>query len=388
MGIYAEYLHTINSFDKVTEERKKQLKRISSIRDNRDILVYAVDQTRGDPRISIDYSDIVPFNDQLANLNGKNIDIILETPGGQAEVVEDIVRRIRSKYESVAIIIPGWSKSAGTIFAMAGDEILMGNSSALGPVDAQILSGGKRYSADAFLEGLDKIKDDIEKTGRLNPLYIPILQNISPGEIQHCENAQNLSKVLVTNWLKNYKFKFWYKHSNGEKVTETERYMRAQEIAKEICSQSRWLTHSRSISISDLENIGLKITDYSKNNELDDAISRYHTLLRMTFESTNIYKIFETTDSQIYRFMVNSAKPMSNLAPPQNVGAVEIEYECPNCKNKSLIQANLQKNVVVKPGFIGYPLKDDVFVCPTCNSKNNITEIRLQIEAQTGKKVI
>lgn len=41
---------------------------------------------------------------------------------------------------------------------MAGDEILMDPTSALGPVDAQILFQGKRFSADAFLEGLDAIK--------------------------------------------------------------------------------------------------------------------------------------------------------------------------------------------------------------------------------------
>ena len=50
-----------------------------------------------------------------------------------------------------------------------------------------------------------KIKDDVLNTGKLNPAYIPILQNISPGEIQHFENAQNFSRTLVTKWLKTYK---------------------------------------------------------------------------------------------------------------------------------------------------------------------------------------
>jgi hypothetical protein len=37
---------------------------------------------------------------------------------------------------------------------MAGDEILMGPTSALGPVDAQILFQGKRFSADPFWRDL------------------------------------------------------------------------------------------------------------------------------------------------------------------------------------------------------------------------------------------
>jgi hypothetical protein len=36
----------------------------------------------------------------------------------------------------------------------------------------------------------------------------------------------------------------------------------------------------------------LKITDYSKTPDLNDAIVRYHTLLQMTF-TTNLYKISE-----------------------------------------------------------------------------------------------
>ena len=190
MGFYSEYLDKHLNFDQITRERKKHLKRISRIRGGRDVLVYASDLTKGNAAISIDYSDLLPFQDQLANLKGKSIDIILETPGGFAEVVEDLVKLVRNKYEKVGIIVPGYAKSAGTIFAMAGDEILMGSMSALGPIDAQIVANNKRFSAEAFLEGFDKIKKEVIKEGKLNPAYIPILQNISPGEIQHCKNAQ------------------------------------------------------------------------------------------------------------------------------------------------------------------------------------------------------
>ena len=130
------------------------------MRNKRDIIVYASDLTKNAPTL-IDYSDLLPFNDQLADLKGKEIDIILETPGGYAEVVEDLVNLVRDKYEKVGIIIPGYAKNAGTIFAMAGDEILMGPMSALGPIDAQILSNGKRFSDDPFLEGLENIKREV-----------------------------------------------------------------------------------------------------------------------------------------------------------------------------------------------------------------------------------
>ena len=189
MGIYSDYLDQQLSFDALCKERKRQLGIISQLR-NRPILSYASDFTKPCPS-SIDHSDIVPFSDQLSALSGKEIDIILETPGGIAEVVEDLVHLLRTRFDRIGVIVPGTAKSAGTIFAMAADEILMGESSALGPIDAQISMQGKTFSADAFLTGLDEIRRKSEEDHHLDIAYIPILQNISPGEIQHCKNAQD-----------------------------------------------------------------------------------------------------------------------------------------------------------------------------------------------------
>ncbi|HPG41806.1 MAG TPA: Clp protease ClpP [bacterium] len=390
MGFYSDFLNKNLSFDDLNKERKKQLQTISKLRNNRDILVFASDLTKNIFN-SIDYSDILPFQDQLSNLNGESIDIILETPGGYAEVVEDLVKLVRKKYDKVGIIIPGWAKSAGTIFALAGDEILMGPTSGLGPIDAQIiLSNNKKYSAEAFLEGLEKIKKEIEKTGKLNPAYIPILQNISPGEIQHCENAQNFSQKLVTDWLSNYKFKFWDTHKSSKKVvTKEEKEKRAKEIANELCKQSKWLTHSRSIKIDDFEELKLQIYDYSKNKELNDAIMKYYTLMRMSFEVSNMVKIYETIESQIYKFAI-SQKDDTKIKEPikQNNEIVEIHFKCPNCKKESLIQANLEKSHMTRPNFFPYPVENNVFKCPYCGSENNILELRMQIESQSGKKIV
>jgi Serine dehydrogenase proteinase len=382
LGNYADYLNNLRTADQVNTERQKILKKISELRDKRDILVIASDLSKSKAPISIDYTDILPVQDQLSNLHGKSIDIILETPGGFAEVVEDIVDLVRKKYESVGMIIPGWAKSAGTIFAMAGDEILMGSNSALGPVDAQISVSGKNFSADAFLEGLDKIVRSIEKHGKLNPAYIPILQNISPGEIQNCENVQNFSKELVTRWLENYKFKYWDLHSDKVPVTNEERHARAKEIAEALCSQSKWLTHGRSIKIDDLQNLKVKITDYGDNPDLNDAITKYYTLLRMTFERTSLYKLFETPTSTIFRFVG------AQTVEPKEAQTANVDFECPNCHNKFKIQANLDRNMEIQPGSIPYPIRDDIFICPKCKTESNLSAIRLNIEAQTGKRVV
>lgn len=384
MGVYSDYLGQQLSFEELTNQRKEQLKRISDIR-GRGVLVFASDVAKDCPN-SIDYSDIVPFSDQLSAISGDEIDIILETPGGFAEVVEDLVRLIRSRFNKVGIIVPGMAKSAGTIFTMAADEILMGATSALGPIDAQMSSNGKRFSADAFLAGLDSIRKEAEKSKHLDIAYIPILQNISPGEIQHCENAQAFSRTLVTNWLKDYKFKFWTHHSStGAEVTEQDKIDRANAIATLLCNHGYWLTHGRSIQLSDLTGMRLQITDYSKTPELDDAITRYYTLLRMSFE-TNIYKIYETPTSQIYR-SINTATPPTPVQPPILPNPLIIDFNCGKCHSKSRIQINFEKDFPLQPETILFP-KDNLFRCPSCGAESDLLGLRQQLEAQTHKSIV
>lgn len=383
MGLYSEYLDKSFDWPSLVNERKNQLSRIAELRGGRAILTFASAMTKEAP-IAIDYDDRVPIFDQVSNLEGDKIDIILETPGGYAEVVEDMVRHIRDRFSEVAMIVPGQAKSAGTIMVMAGDEILMEPASALGPIDAQVVQAGKRFSAHAFLEGLRKIKREVEKQGRLNRAYVPILLNISPGEIQTCENALSFSKKLVSEWLSKYKFKFWRTHSStGKPVTDAEKRRRAKQIAQKLCNHGRWLAHGRSITINDLREMRLKVTDFSQQPGLCDAIRRYYTLLKMSFDTTNIFKIYETPKSQIYRF----ATPQFAAAPERMPDMALVEFECPNCKTRTKIQANLKEGLPTSEGATVFP-KDNVYICPACKARNDLSALRRQIESQSKKRIV
>jgi len=385
MSIYTEYINKHFSFDQITNERKKQLQRIRGERGN-EMLVYASDWTRKQ-NTQILPQDLLPFKDQVNQIKGKSIDIILETPGGLAETVDDMVNFLRKRFEFIGLIIPGTAKSAGTIFTMAADEILMGTTSALGPIDAQILQNNKRFSADAFLDGLDAIKKEVEKVGKLNPAYIPILQNISPAEIQHSKNAQNFSRRLVKTWLSKYKFKSWSTHSSSKKpVTFKEKQDRADQIASTLCKHSKWLTHGKSIRIDDLRAMKLIITDYEESGTLKDAIERYYTLLEITFEMTGIYKLYETCNSQIYSFTSTNV-PVPQIPGQKELDMAFIDFQCPKCKVIQKIQANFKQNVPIQQNCIPYP-KSNVYVCTNCGTNTPLIPIRLKIESQTGKKIL
>ena len=371
----------------MTIERKKQLQAISQLRGGTDVFVYAADITLVDPKVGILYEDLASIKDQLENLKGEALDVVLETPGGVGEIAEDIVKLFRNKYNRVCFIIPGCAKSAGTIMAMSGDEILMEPSSSLGPIDAQLQWRDQVISADAFLEGLRKIKEEATISGTLNRAYIPILSNISPGQIEHAENALKFAHNLVSEWLTQYKFSNWTTHSSsGEAVTDEDRKGRALQIARDLSDQKRWFTHGRSIKIADLEELRLKITDYSQNHLLHDALSRYYTLLRMSLEITNIYKIFETPTSQIYRFKLPpGGRPV--VIPQQAPEAALLSIECAKCKHKIEIQANFERNVPIKPGALPFP-KSDNLKCPNCGAEINVQAARMQLESESKRRIL
>lgn len=396
-GIYSEYLNRNLDVNQIMEERKIQLKRISQLREDRAILVYAADFRKANiAPTHINSLDLLAINDQISVLDGDRLDFILETPGGFGDAAEDIVKLIRNKFQEVNIIVPGTAKSAGTIIAMAGDDILMEPMSALGPIDAQISYQGKQFSAEAFIKGLDDIKEEVIKEKGLNQAYVPILQAISPGEIRNAQNAMEFARVLVREWLVKYKFKNWTRRArNNEEITPEERNARASAIADKLSQHNEWLTHARSIKIEDLRQMELLITDYSDNEELADAIRRYYILLQLTFEKSNIYKIYETPDSQIInQVTIQNAPPPQQLIPgqiipqlPKNIKTLDVDMNCGVCGTTNKFQARFTKTEPLKPGFKNFPATNK-FRCLNCQAENDMTNARNQIEKQFSKKIV
>lgn len=382
MGYFSDYLNIAMDPKALEVERAKQLAQIARLR-KRDVIVMAADIGKGRSPISIDAKDLTPLNDQISHPKAKAIDLILETPGGSGETAEDIVKLLRHKYDDVGVIVPGAAKSAGTIIAMAADEILMEPVSALGPIDAQILWQGKVFSAGALIEKVEKIKQEVALTKILNKAYIPILQSVSPGELQNAENSLEFAKILVRDWLVRYKFKDWtVHHSSGAPVTADERMQRAADVAAALCDHTKWKTHGRSIHIDDLRGMRLHITDYTEQPQLCEAIQRYYALLQLTFEGP-IYKVFETPTSRILRM---DPKAMAPNVDVKNVGAVEVAVTCKKCGTKILVAARFDKNAPVPADRLTWPSGDQL-TCPKCKQVHDLTATRKQLESQLGKRI-
>ena len=69
----------------------------------------------------------------------KEIDVILESPGGSADWAYKLIRTFRESFPVVNIVVPYWAKSAATLFALGGSKIIMNEFGELGPLDTQLI---------------------------------------------------------------------------------------------------------------------------------------------------------------------------------------------------------------------------------------------------------
>ena len=111
---------------------------------------------------SIDGTDDLPFNEMVNSVPNsiKEIDVVLVTPGGLANQVNNFVNALRPRFDKVNFIVLNMAMSAGTIFIMSGDEIIMSKQSKFGPIDPQIPNREGRFvPAQSILVALEDIKD-------------------------------------------------------------------------------------------------------------------------------------------------------------------------------------------------------------------------------------
>lgn len=219
----------------------------------------------------------------------KKLYVILNTPGGIAEVVERIVNTIRHFYQEVAFLIPDRAMSAGTILVISGDEIWMDYYSCLGPIDPQIQKDNRLIPALAYLKQFERL---IEKAnnGQLSTAEAMLLGKLDLAELHQFEQARELSISLLTNWLAKYKFKHWTTTETQKKpVTPKDKEERAEEIARLLSDNEKWHSHGRGIGIETLrQDLNLKINSFDEIPELPKALFDYFKLFMSFVESRNI----------------------------------------------------------------------------------------------------
>jgi len=392
MGLMNEYISKRMSANQLEEELRSLIQQYNKLRETF-LLVMASAVEKPIPDVALSQEDFYMVADMLRNLNDiSRVDIYLETPGGSGEAAEEIVEFLRNHFEYLSFVISGEAKSAGTLMALSGDDILMTKTGSLGPIDAQVRIGRSTISAYDYMNWVEEKLEQAEKKGHLNPFDATMVAQISPGELKGVNHSLRFAEDLVGKWLKKYKFKHWNTTETQKlAVDDKMKEQRAKDIAAQLIDHSKWRSHGRSIKINDLEEIGLRITEIDNDDKLKEVVYRIQTVCRLLFSTTNTYKIFATEKEKIFKSAISSQETQRI---PQNVNkpeVVEMEQQCKKCGNNYKIYAKLINNPQLDKdfkarGFIPFP-KDNKLICD-CGFEIDLGGIRNEIELKTGQKVL
>jgi ATP-dependent protease ClpP protease subunit len=255
----------------------------------RELIVYIANIRH--PGGAIDQSDVLAFGDLLQGKAGSDLDLLLQSPGGSIDVAEKIIYMCRNNAKSFRVIVAESAKSAATLIALAADEIIMGYTSELGPIDPQIVittASGQTIDrpAQSFLDGLKSIQDEVDRAGgKLSPVYFPLLQQLDPALIDFCRKAISRSRRFAEKWLKKSQCK--------------DKPKKAKQIAEKLADPRRYLSHGTVIDHTEAIELGLCINYLPPDNPLWQALWRLYCTYEIDMRDERLAKIFESATVSI-----------------------------------------------------------------------------------------
>jgi hypothetical protein len=285
--------------------RRKYVRALHALTGRDTILYYTDWMGGGKPGTSIVLGDMQGIMEVNIGLRGPGLDLILHSPGGSAEAAASIVRYLRTKFDNIRVFVPLAAMSAATMWALAGDEIVMGKHSQLGPIDPQMLTpDGQYHPASAILRQFERAKDEISGQASLLGAWVPILQGYGPSLLAECERAELLARSLVEEWLASYMLR-----------ADRRRKSKANAIAKWFSEYGASQSHALGIDRIQARDHGLKIADLEADQALQDAVLSVHHATILTLSGT-ASKIVENHLGRAWVQMVQVMQQVVLQGPP------------------------------------------------------------------------
>ncbi len=210
----------------------------------------------------------------VRGLEGKELDVILHSPGGSAESAEQIIEYLRTMFDYIRAFVPLQAKSAATMMALGCDEIVLGNHSELGPIDPQIFvpvpEGMRLAPAHAIIRDFRRAQEESANDAKALAAWVPILRSYAGGLLEFCTQQVQLSIDIVAGWLERYMLRH-----EDMKVPEAERKDKARRIAEYFGSErayDRYRSHSRAIRFPELRDQGVRVRRLEDDRKLQDAV--------------------------------------------------------------------------------------------------------------------
>ena len=278
--------------DHVTKKLLQYIEKISKCYD-RNVLYYASSFLQK-PHISgiqtvINWEDINGF---MAGIHGhdfgKNLLLILHSPGGTAEAAQTIVDYLRSKFSAIDFLVPTYAMSAGTMIALGCDRIVMGKQSQLGPTDPQLIVGNRSFSAHSIVEQFDDAKRDITSNPVLAHAWAPVLQAFGPALLQEAHKSIVYGQTVVQDWLKKYMFSNWNDSAD-----------QARKVAEHF-GGSQHGSHGRRIGRDEIKQQMIEVVDLEDDQVLQDNVLTLYHLSTIAFDMGAATKFVVSSNGRLW----------------------------------------------------------------------------------------
>lgn len=295
----------IGELNQAATKRQSLLREWSDKNDGCNVLAYFT-SFNAPVMIDDDDRDIIESILQVMD-HTKPLDLILSSPGGDPLAAERIINVCRAYSSSFRVIVPKLAKSAATMISFGANQIVMGPTSELGPIDPQISymdQTGRLVSrsADSIINGVANVIEQIKSLGGgQNPAgLLTLMPPIDQPFLENCITAQNLSKDIAIRNLKHTTFKRLASTKNKTKPTGRS----IEEKIEIFLNPDATYSHGRPIMYTEAKKIGLNIELLDKSDPKWGLLLKIYT--RSDFlVSTACTKLIESPEDNFVQQRVN-----------------------------------------------------------------------------------
>lgn len=135
----------------------------------------------------------------------EDVHVLLATPGGDGEVALRMVRSVQARCKTLTVAVLDKAKSAGTIFALGANHILMGPTSDLGPIDPQLVLDPRDptslISAKDVIAAVEAAQDAVQQKPETYPIHAALLATVNALHVQQARSALARTDDLMRDAL-------------------------------------------------------------------------------------------------------------------------------------------------------------------------------------------
>jgi hypothetical protein len=233
--------------------------------------------------LAVDLGDIRGFMEACSNVNERELDLVLHSPGGNPDAAESIIAYLRQRFDHIRAVVPLAAMSAATMMALACDEVVMGAHSQLGPIDPQITiptpEGPRTAPAQAIKDQFDMAQKDCSGDPTRVAAWMPLLRSLGPGLLAICDTAQQRTVDFVAREL-------------GQHMLAADP-RRARATSDWFADHTFFKSHGRNVTRDDARDQGVAVMDLEDDDVLQDRVLSVSHTAQLTFSSTPCAKLIE-----------------------------------------------------------------------------------------------